>query len=285
MKELKKDSFIMIKPFMVTELQLKGNSLLIFALIYGITVNEGCFYGSIEYMQTWCNASNRNVLDCLKELIDKGLITKKKSGNTVFYAAKTIKESEESSQQSEESSLLRVKKVHSESEESSHNNIVIDNIKRESITISSDKPKNELPKLSDFNIESDKPSRSKSPYSVFYELHSKLYKQLVAEGKIPNKPLSYNYGLLGKRFKDLLKNPYFTTEKIMLGISNAVNDSSCIEQNFALQPILSEANLTRLIEGRYISTSKQKSDYQQKRQSDLDRGNLNTGNWNGYQIF
>lgn len=140
MKELKKDSFINIKPFMVTDLKLKGNSLLIFALIYGITVNEGAFYGSIEYMQTWCNASNRNVIDCLKDLTGKGLITKRKTGNTVFYTAKTnfdtskkeddipipvCNESEESSQQSEESSLSGVKKVHSRCEESSHN--ILDN--------------------------------------------------------------------------------------------------------------------------------------------------------------
>ena len=258
MKELKKDSFIMIKPFMVTELQLKGNSLLIFALIYGITVNEGYFYGSIEYMQTWCNASNRNVLDCLKELIDKGLITKKKSGNTVFYAAKTIKESEESS-------LSRVKKVHSKSEESSHNNIVIDNIKRESITISSDKPKNEPPKFSNFNNETEKTTKSKSPYSIFYSLHTKLFNQLATEGKITGGQIKYNYGLCGKRFKELLKNPYFTEDNILLGISNAANDPSCIKSNFALQPMLSEANMTRLIEGRYIDT-KPKSNYKDNKQ-------------------
>lgn len=255
----------MIKPFMVTELQLKGNSLLIFALIYGITVNEGYFYGSIEYMQTWCNASNRNVLDCLKELIDKGLITKKKSGNTVFYAAKTIKESEESSQQSEESSLSRMKKVHSKSEESSHNNIVIDNIKRESITISSDKPKNEPPKFSNFNNETEKTTKSKSPYSIFYSLHTKLFNQLATEGKITGGQIKYNYGLCGKRFKELLKNPYFTEDNILLGISNAANDPSCIKSNFALQPMLSEANMTRLIEGRYIDT-KPKSNYKDNKQ-------------------
>ena len=97
MKELKKDSFILIRPFMVTELNLKGNSLLIYALIHGITVNEGAFYGSIEYMQTWCNASNRNVIDCLKELTNNGLISKKKSGNTVFYKANVLERCEESS--------------------------------------------------------------------------------------------------------------------------------------------------------------------------------------------
>lgn len=156
MKELKKDSFILIKPFMVTELKLKGNSLLLFALIYGITVNEGAFYGSIEYMQTWCNSSNRSVLDCLQELTKKGLIIKKKSGNTVFYTANILEESEESSYQSEESSLASVKKVHSKCEESSHNNINKEFEKKEFINSPSTTLKSEPPK---FDISKTKKKR------------------------------------------------------------------------------------------------------------------------------
>ena len=165
MKELKKDSFILIRPFMVTELNLKGNSLLIYALIHGITVNEGAFYGSIEYMQTWCNASNRNVIDCLKELTNNGLISKKKSGNTVFYKANILDRSEESSHQSEESSLVGVKKVHSKSEESSHNILDINNSDKEFLNSSPTKLESEPPKLSDFtNNEPKKKSvRAKKP--------------------------------------------------------------------------------------------------------------------------
>ena len=131
MKELENESFIVIKPFMVTDLKLKGNSLLLYALIYGISVNKGAFYGSIEYMQTWCNASNRNVIDCLQGLIKQGLITKKKTGNSVIYVAKKYEADTENVDllkfiESEESSLATVKKVHSKSEESSHNNIDIE---------------------------------------------------------------------------------------------------------------------------------------------------------------
>lgn len=137
--------------------------------------------------------------------------------------------------------------------------------KNSDINSSSTSLNNEPPKLSDFNIETDKSTHSKSPYSKFYELHTRLYNQLVAEGKIPNKPVSYNYGLCGKRFKDLLKNPYFTEENILLGITHAYNDPSCIKNKFALQSMLSEANMTRLIEERYIS-DKTQSNYKNTKQ-------------------
>ena len=165
MKTLKQNSFIVIKPFMVTELNLKGNTLLIYALIHGVTVNEGAFYGSIEYMQTWCNASNRNVIDCLKELTAKGLITKKKLGNTVFYKAVFTDNGEESSQQSEESSLVGMKKVHSKSEKSSHNILDINNSDKEFLNSSPTKLESEPPKLSDFtnNEPQKKTVRPKKP--------------------------------------------------------------------------------------------------------------------------
>ena len=178
MKELKKDSFILIRPFMVTELNLKGNSLLLYALIHGITVNEGAFYGSIEYMQTWCNASNRSVLDCLQELTKNGLITKKKSGNTVFYKANIISKCEESSQQSEESSLVGVKKVHSNCEESSHNNIDIDKFKKEYINSSLDKPKSEPPRF-ETPIQTTKKARSSKRSKT--ELNEQLISSLSEE--------------------------------------------------------------------------------------------------------
>ena len=160
MKELKKESFIVIKPFMVTELKLKGNSLLLYALIHGITVNEGAFYGSIEYMQTWCNASNRNIIDCLQELTKRGLITKKKTGNTVFYIANI-------SNESEESSLSRVKKVHSQSEESSHNNIYYNLDEKIDNNYSSKKESNPFP-------EDPKPTKKKTQTELTEEYLSSL---------------------------------------------------------------------------------------------------------------
>ena len=121
------------------------------------------------------------------------------------------------------------------------------------------------------------------PYSQFYSLHSRLYKHLVEKGRILDKPLVYNYKAIGNRFKKLLENPFFTEEKILRGIQNAVNDESCLENNFALLPMLSEANLTRLIEERYITSKK--SNYQKRHDGAIERSNMITDNDDEYKLY
>ena len=173
--KLNNESFIVIKPFMITELNLSGNALIIYAAIYGVTVNHGVFYGSLEYLSKWCNCTTRNVINCLKKLTDAGLLKKKRTQNGCIYES-TYKEDDEekkveldtttrenyseknshedfsyekSSEQSEKSSLSKVKKVHIGSEKSSHNNIVnnlVDNINLNSSTTKSKVSKTEQKK-------------------------------------------------------------------------------------------------------------------------------------------
>lgn len=119
-------------------------------------------------------------------------------------------------------------------------------------------------------------TKHKFAYSIYTHHHSQIYDELRTKHLIADKPINYNYGLIAKRLKALLSNPYFTEEKILLGITNAKNDSACINNNFSLEQMLTDANMTRLIEERYITPSK--SDYQQKRAADFERGNMNTGN-------
>ena len=62
---------------MVTELGLKGNSLLIYAIIYGFSQEEGQqFTGSLQYLADWTNSTKRGVLKNLQELVNAGLIEK-----------------------------------------------------------------------------------------------------------------------------------------------------------------------------------------------------------------
>lgn len=240
MKELKKDSFILIRPFMVTELNLKGNSLLLYALIHGITVNEGAFYGSIEYMQTWCNASNRSVLDCLQELTKNGLITKKKSGNTVFYKANIISKCEESSQQSEESSLSGVKKVHSNCEESSHNNIDIDKIKKEYKHSLLDKPKSEPPKF--------KPtSFSKNDYAEVMAIYYQNREQLSQRHEVEITKYS------PRSYQSMIK-PYFDdygVDVVKQAVKNSINNNWAASTTYGLPVIFNRKKFDE-----YVANSK-----------------------------
>lgn len=77
MKDIK-NNYICIQGWMVSELNLKGNDLLVYAIIYGFSQdNESEFTGSLNYLATWCNSTKNGIQKNLKNLIDKGLIIKK----------------------------------------------------------------------------------------------------------------------------------------------------------------------------------------------------------------
>lgn len=71
------NNFITIQGWMVNDLNLKGNELLVYAIIYGFSQdNESVFQGSRQYLADWCNCSTRAIQMTLNSLTEKGLITK-----------------------------------------------------------------------------------------------------------------------------------------------------------------------------------------------------------------
>lgn len=76
--EIKKESFFTVQAFMVNELKLKGNELLIYAIIFGFSQAENQFFtGSLNYLASWCGISSKTtVKTILNNLIDKGLLKK-----------------------------------------------------------------------------------------------------------------------------------------------------------------------------------------------------------------
>ena len=72
---VKENSFITIQAFMVNELNLKGNELLIYAIIHGFSQDgESMFMGTSKYLQEWMNVSQPTVLSTLAKLVKKKLI-------------------------------------------------------------------------------------------------------------------------------------------------------------------------------------------------------------------
>ncbi len=96
MKEskVKNENYIVIQGFMVNELKLKGNELLIYSIIYGFSQTEDqVFNGSLQYLADWTNSTKQGVSKNLKSLVDKGYIVKQdKYVNSVkfceYYATK-----------------------------------------------------------------------------------------------------------------------------------------------------------------------------------------------------
>ena len=91
---IKNENYILIQGWMITELKLKGNELLIYAIIYGFSQAENqVFNGSLQYLAEWTNSTKQGVIKCLKSLVDKGYIEKEdKYINNVkfceYYATK-----------------------------------------------------------------------------------------------------------------------------------------------------------------------------------------------------
>jgi hypothetical protein len=72
-----KDNYLVVQGWMVSELNLSGNDLLTYALIYGFSQDgESEFTGSINYLCKWLNCSRPTAIKSLKFLTEKNLIIK-----------------------------------------------------------------------------------------------------------------------------------------------------------------------------------------------------------------
>lgn len=74
---IKDGNYISIQSFMVKDLKLKGNELIVYAIIYGFSQDgENRFTGSLQYICDWTNSSKQGIMKTLKILVEKGLIEK-----------------------------------------------------------------------------------------------------------------------------------------------------------------------------------------------------------------
>lgn len=83
---MKNGTYITIQSWMRTELDLKGNDLIVYAIIFGFSQTENTrFTGSLQYLADWCGATKQGILKNIKSLIDKGLIEKTVTEDGVKY--------------------------------------------------------------------------------------------------------------------------------------------------------------------------------------------------------
>lgn len=123
-----KDNYIVIQGWMITDLELKGNDLLVYAIIYGFSQDEESeFTGSLNYLATWCNSTKSGIQKNLKNLIDRGLIKKKEHyKNDVKYCSYSCIVYNKVVQGIQQSCIPPI-------QQSCTNNIDINNIKKDNI--------------------------------------------------------------------------------------------------------------------------------------------------------
>ena len=68
--------------------KLSSNELLILSIIHSYTENEKEYFGKQEDIANAINLTRQTVNECLKRLMDKGLIVKKKNGRQTLYVSK-----------------------------------------------------------------------------------------------------------------------------------------------------------------------------------------------------
>lgn len=96
---VKRENYITIQGWMISDLDLKGTELLVFALIYGFSQDEQTYFrGGLQYICDWAGGTKPTIMKILKSLEDKKLIIKKEIYNNnvkfCWYAINfhTIKE-------------------------------------------------------------------------------------------------------------------------------------------------------------------------------------------------
>lgn len=72
------ENYIVIQGWMRNELNLKGNELMVYALIYGFSQDdESEFTGSINYIADWIGSTRQTVHNVLNSLCDKEFLHKR----------------------------------------------------------------------------------------------------------------------------------------------------------------------------------------------------------------
>ena len=75
--KVNRENYIVVNGWMLTDLKLKGNELLVYACIYGFSQAENqVFNGSLQYLADWTNSTKQGVIKNLKSLEEKGYIVK-----------------------------------------------------------------------------------------------------------------------------------------------------------------------------------------------------------------
>ena len=70
-------TYITIQGWMRTELNLSGNELIVYAIIYGFSQNkQGEFTGTAQYLADWAGCSRRHITRILNKLVEGNFITK-----------------------------------------------------------------------------------------------------------------------------------------------------------------------------------------------------------------
>ena len=180
------DKYINIQGWMVNELKLKGNDLLVYAIIYGFSQDEESeFTGSLSYLATWCNSTKNGIQKNLKKLIDDKLITKKSTiKNGIKYCSYSCTPYNRVVQGIQQSCTGYTTELHGGIQQSCNNNIDINN-RNKNIEDNIDKKNSKKKSKIDTKIESiEKKCLEYDLEDEVIELLSRFFRNLLENHKM-----------------------------------------------------------------------------------------------------
>lgn len=130
---IKGESYIQVFGWMASELKLKGNTLMVYAIIHGFTNSKDeridMFNGSLRYLADWTNSSKQGILDALEKLLKLDYIEKNpievNGVKYVEYRSRMLyDEASGLVHRSQKTWIENVKYVDRDIQTSGHNNIV-----------------------------------------------------------------------------------------------------------------------------------------------------------------
>jgi len=86
------ENYIVIQGWMINNLKLKGNELLIYAIIYGFSQDGISKYkAGLQYLADWTNSTKQGCMKNLKSLVEKEFIIKEETEiNNIKYCNYTV---------------------------------------------------------------------------------------------------------------------------------------------------------------------------------------------------
>ena len=256
---VKENTYIAIQAFMVNDLQLKGNELLIYAIIYGFSQDgEGEFTGSLQYLADWTQSTKQGVMKSLQSLCEKQLILKnvEYKNNIRFCTYKSSMVLNKVEQSSKQSLMGYETKFNGGIKQSLPNNIndKIDNNITDNILCKKHETKKENPDY-------------KKVIEQYFNNYKKLYEQ-----KRVNTEKPYFTQRSGKAIKDILTR--LSLNNVITILNNAMADNWIVENGYAITTILAESQINKLLNGKSNNTTSQNKGFNKESLKDKDFFNM-----------
>ncbi len=183
---IKRENYIVLQGWMISDLGLKGTELVVYATIYGFSQGDDQgFTGGLQYLAEWTGATTRTVISALNTLEKKGLIERSyeiirgvRIGRLKALCENISLPSEKISPPSEKISHTDVKNFHPESEKISPNNYIYNN----SLSISEKESKKKKPDGDPFD-DPDLAEDLRDSLHEFEAMRNTIKAPLTAKGK------------------------------------------------------------------------------------------------------